>query len=366
MVEIKMIPVDKIRPNPFQPRETFDKEKLEELAESIKESGLLQPILVRKDGDTYEIIAGERRWRAAVLAGLKEIPAIIKEPRPDDIEAMELSLIENWHRQNLNSVETERFIYKLWENGKKTGRYKSISDMAKKLGIPAVTLRAIIHAYEDRQKLYKEHDKSMEQLSYVDFRETEILKDKPELRKQVLELRAKGKLTAASELRQFSKIIKEYPELAEYAIKLKEKGKTIEEIERSVKFIAAQPEEIRQEFIEAGIEIETPITHEIKIEIPEETIKELKVKVEEMEKKIEEITASPEFKEKERLRKNWLAHTAILSNLGDAFCPICGADWRNLRWVCHDLDLQKAQALAAEMFQKAIEKDKGKKRKGGR
>ena len=75
-MQVKMIRIDEIRPNPFQPRESFPKEEIQQLAKSIKVFGLLQPIIVRKKGKTYEIIAGERRWRAAHFAGLKEIPAI--------------------------------------------------------------------------------------------------------------------------------------------------------------------------------------------------------------------------------------------------------------------------------------------------
>ena len=142
-------------------------------------------------------------------------------------------MIENWHRLNLDSLEAERFIYKLWEDGRKSGRYKSIADMARKLGLKEWTLRTIIRAYEDREKLFKDENNSRELLSYTDFRETEILKDETELRKQVLDLRAKDKITR-DELRQFSKIIKENPEMAEYAIKLKEEGKSVQEIEQSI------------------------------------------------------------------------------------------------------------------------------------
>ncbi len=95
--------VEKVVPNSTQPRKDFLKEPLEELAKSIKEQGVIQPITVRKKGDNYEIIAGERRWRASQLAGLQEVPAIIKEV--DDQKSMELALIENLQREDLNPVE---------------------------------------------------------------------------------------------------------------------------------------------------------------------------------------------------------------------------------------------------------------------
>ncbi|NJL23946.1 MAG: ParB/RepB/Spo0J family partition protein [Calothrix sp. SM1_5_4] len=96
--------IEKIYPNPNQPRQVFDKEPLQELADSIKEKGIIQPLLVRKSADgEYEIIAGERRWRAAQIAGLKEVPAIIKDS--EEQEVLELALIENIQRENLNAVE---------------------------------------------------------------------------------------------------------------------------------------------------------------------------------------------------------------------------------------------------------------------
>ncbi len=101
--------INKIEPNKNQPRTSFDEEKIAELAESIKEIGIVQPIVVKKNGDFFMIIAGERRWRAARKAGLKTIPVIIKEY--DEAEALEASLIENIQRENLNPLE-EAFTYK--------------------------------------------------------------------------------------------------------------------------------------------------------------------------------------------------------------------------------------------------------------
>ncbi len=97
------IKVSLIEPNREQPRKEFDKEQMEELASSIRQYGVLQPIMVQKKGDMYEIIAGERRWRAAKMAGLKEIPAIIREY--DKQKKMEISLIENVQRADLNPIE---------------------------------------------------------------------------------------------------------------------------------------------------------------------------------------------------------------------------------------------------------------------
>ena len=100
---VTMVRLTKVEPNRNQPRKSFDPEKLQELSDSIKNKGLLEPIIVQDFKDHYEIIAGERRWRACKLAGLKEIPVIIKDY--EDRERVEISLIENIQRENLNPIE---------------------------------------------------------------------------------------------------------------------------------------------------------------------------------------------------------------------------------------------------------------------
>lgn len=95
-----------VKPNPFQPREYFDDQSLEELTQSIKEKGVIQPIIVRRKGDIYELIAGERRLRACKSLGLNEIPVIIKDV--EDKDSLEISLIENIQRQELNPIEEAR------------------------------------------------------------------------------------------------------------------------------------------------------------------------------------------------------------------------------------------------------------------
>ena len=98
-----MVKLSKVEPNREQPRKNFDEDSLQELAESLKQFGMLQPILVQNRGDYYEIIAGERRWRAAKIAGLKEVPVIVRELT--DQEIVQISLIENIQREDLNPIE---------------------------------------------------------------------------------------------------------------------------------------------------------------------------------------------------------------------------------------------------------------------
>ena len=105
--------ISEIEPNRDQPRKAFDEEQLEELADSIRKYGVLQPLLVQKKGESYEIIAGERRWRAAKLAGLKMIPAVIREYSPQ--QAMEIALIENVQREDLNPIEEAQAYQRLMQ-----------------------------------------------------------------------------------------------------------------------------------------------------------------------------------------------------------------------------------------------------------
>ena len=98
-----MMALDRVRPCPFQPRKDFSDEAIQELAESIKAQGIVQPLIVREQGDIFELIAGERRWRAARTAGLLEVPIIVREA--DDRKVLELALIENLQRENLNPIE---------------------------------------------------------------------------------------------------------------------------------------------------------------------------------------------------------------------------------------------------------------------
>ncbi|MFA6357445.1 MAG: ParB/RepB/Spo0J family partition protein [Candidatus Omnitrophota bacterium] len=101
--EIIYVQTGQIKANPFQPREVFDQLSIEELAQSIKEKGVIQPLLVRRRGDSYELIAGERRLRAATSLGLAEIPIIVRDV--SDQDSLELALIENIQRESLNSIE---------------------------------------------------------------------------------------------------------------------------------------------------------------------------------------------------------------------------------------------------------------------
>src|SRR6516165_2367766 len=98
------VAIDAIAPNPLQPRTVFQPDRLEELAASIRANGIIQPLIVRRAGQSYQIVAGERRWRAAKIAGLSEVPVVVQEIA--DRQMLELALIENVQREDLNPIET--------------------------------------------------------------------------------------------------------------------------------------------------------------------------------------------------------------------------------------------------------------------
>ena len=138
VVELK---INDISPNEGQPRKVFNEELLNELAESIKENGVIQPIIVQKKGTGYRIVAGERRWRASRLAGLKVIPAIVRDLT--DLQTMEQALIENIQREDLNPIEEAYAMDNLLKAHKLTQE-----ELAKKLGKPRATIANTVRLME--------------------------------------------------------------------------------------------------------------------------------------------------------------------------------------------------------------------------
>ncbi|MCI8460935.1 MAG: ParB/RepB/Spo0J family partition protein [Bacilli bacterium] len=141
--EVTQIPLGELRSNPYQPRKIFDETALEELANSIKEHGVFQPIIVKKSIKGYEIIAGERRVKASLMAGLKEIPAIVRDF--NDTQMMEIALLENLQRENLTAIEEATAYKKLQETlsitqeelAKRLGKSRShITNMLGLLNLP--------------------------------------------------------------------------------------------------------------------------------------------------------------------------------------------------------------------------------------
>ncbi len=151
--EIVFVQPQQIKPNPFQPREKFDTGHIEELAQSIKEKGVIQPLLVRRRGDNYELIAGERRLRACNLLGLKELPVIVKEV--DDRDSLEYALIENIQRESLNPIEEAHAYQHLIDKFQVT-QEKMSQGLGKSRAAIANTLRLLNLPHEIQEEIKKE------------------------------------------------------------------------------------------------------------------------------------------------------------------------------------------------------------------
>lgn len=144
-----MVPIAEIQPNPFQPRDIFNEDLLKKLADSMKDAGVIHPIVVRQLGFHYQIVAGERRWRAAQIAGLKEIPCIVKEI--DEERVLLESLIENLHRKDLTDIERENAVHELWDSREDFG-FKYKSGLARAIGVPSQDVENDLEAWEFRHE----------------------------------------------------------------------------------------------------------------------------------------------------------------------------------------------------------------------
>lgn len=214
--DIKEINLDEIRSNPYQPRKTFNEESLNELAESLKEHGLLQPIIVKKSIKGYELIAGERRTKAARLAGFKTIPAIIKDF--DDTQMMELALVENIQRENLNPIDEAMAyenIIKLSkmtqdEFAKKFGKSRShVTNMLGLLKLPERTKK-----YVENGKISMGHARSLSKISDID--KIYDLTDK--IINENISVRELEKLITEEELPKVNKIVRKKDNNSHYKL----------------------------------------------------------------------------------------------------------------------------------------------------
>ena len=148
-MELKQIPTNQITANPEQPRETFEREKLRELSDSIKEIGLINPITVRKKGKQYEIVAGERRWRAHQIAKIGKISALVKEYKSEGQVAVE-SLIENIHREDLQNMEKAKFLLRI-----KNIENLTNEKLAKRVGMGETVVRSLLNIISIEKEIKK-------------------------------------------------------------------------------------------------------------------------------------------------------------------------------------------------------------------
>jgi ParB/RepB/Spo0J family partition protein len=291
-LEVRMIRLEEIRPNPFQPRTSFPKEEIEELANTIKEVGLLQPITVRKKGKTYQIISGERRWRACQFAGLSEIPAIIKDA--SDSQMMIESLIENVQRKDLEPIEKAKGlseVYRLagFEPAKAMSalitldRYnrerlerqltkdeRAIKDVADKVGLSydyQYRLLTQLKLTPEEQKRVTELGLGYEEIATI------ATVEEPEIRKKFIEIAPELK---RAEIKKVSKVVKEAPKpVVEAVLKREVSPEVAEEI------IKIEKPEIREQALEIakkgvytveGIKTRIAQLEKPPIELPEDPI----------------------------------------------------------------------------------------------
>ncbi|MDD5059727.1 MAG: ParB/RepB/Spo0J family partition protein [Candidatus Omnitrophica bacterium] len=203
--EILYVQSGQIKPNPFQPREEFDQQSIEELAQSIKEKGVIQPLLVRRKGENYELIAGERRLRAATSLGLNEIPVIVREV--SDQDSLELALIENIQREGLNPIEEAHAYQHLMDKFNIT--QEKISEAVGKARVTITnTLRLLKLPHEIQEEMKKGR------ISFAHGRALLELEDANQQRRLVQQVISKG--LSVRELENLLK--KSRPKLAKKSI----------------------------------------------------------------------------------------------------------------------------------------------------
>jgi len=271
----------KIVPNPRQPRTSFNRERLEELAESIKVHGLLEPIVVRKQGLGYQIVCGERRWRAVQLVNLKTIPAIVKDTSDENI--LVESLIENIHREDLTSIERENAIKVLWD----TGKYKTQVELGKVLGYKSDTrISALLGAIEFREKYLSDKNSAVEEVSTRTIIDTSGLRD--DLRADIVKGVAENKIKA-EDVQKLASEIRKAPENTQKAIieKVASEEIPLKDLSSYIEDLKKAPEPVRKAIIENKVDYEDVKPHistiETRPEVADQFVEEFVQRKEEKE-----------------------------------------------------------------------------------
>lgn len=235
--EVVSLYLDDIIPNRFQPRERFDENALKELAASIKEHGVIQPIIVRKIGDKYEIIAGERRYKASAMAGLTKIPAIIRNL--DDKESSKVALLENLQRKNLSAIEEARTYQKILDLDQMT-QYELAKTMGKSQPAVANKLRLLTLPDEVQDALLKEKISERHARSLLNLENEndqiemlhKIINTRMTVRELDEEIKNKNKTTLLQGLESSTEFIPKKEEKIEEPIPKYEAEKPIESIDK--------------------------------------------------------------------------------------------------------------------------------------
>lgn len=342
-IECKIVDVNKLSPNPSQPREKFDEENLSELAVSLKSRGDIQPIIVREHERGYQIIAGERRWRAAKLAGMKEVPVLVRATAEEDV--LLESLIENLHRQDLKSHERENAVYALW----KTDRWKTYEELGKTLGKTYKWVSSNVEAASIRKKERIPVEVSTRTISSTVGLEREE-------RRQIIEKVRKEEIPE-KEVREYARVVKKATKPVKKAL-LKPKSRLTPKMAQKLLELP-EPKQVRAvKQIEAlRLEEDEAISHveAMKVEVPlppPEEIGKVRVRYEELQKEIKAKLETPEAIERGDLFRNWTSHIAVAGIFDSISCPICKS--KKLGWMCHNLTIQDALSTAEKKYKEDI------------
>jgi len=342
-MKFKTVDIDILSPNPFQPREHFDKESLTELANSLKSRGQIQPVVVREQGSRYQIIAGERRWRAAKIAGLREIPVLVKDTAEENV--LLESLIENLHRLNLTSVERENAVYRLW----KTGKWKNHAELGRELGKSPTWVSSNVNSAIIRKK-----EKISPTISTRIIHSTSTLGE--EERSQIIEKFRREEITEPK-IREYARVVKKATKPVKKAL-LKPKSRVTPKMAQKLLELP-EPKQVRAvKQIEAlRLEEDEAISHveAMKVEIPlppPEELGEVRARYEELQKDIKAKLSTPEAIERGELFRNWTSHIAVAGIIDSISCPVCKS--KKLGWICHNLTIQDALAKAEKKYKEDL------------
>jgi len=320
-VEYKEIPIEDIEPSPFQVRKEFDQEKLKELADSLESTGDIQPVIVREKNNGYQLICGERRWKASKMTELDNLPALVRDTEPENI--LLESLVENIHREDLTSTERENAVYELWESGE----WDTKKELAKKLGKSPQFVRD-----NTKAALVRREENIPVESTTRDVRDVSGLEQRD--RERVLEKKVKGEVEQ-SDLREFRRLVKKADE--ETKEQLLQLGVKVD-IETARAIVEERKETIEEETVRR--------------EPTEEEIEGIETSIQDIKEETEETLAKPEVQERKKLKDNWQALVGILNRVDRAFCPVCGDG--ELEFTCHGLTIEEAKNIAREEYQKSV------------
>ncbi len=374
-LQVVLLEIDKIRPSPFQPRESFPKEEIRELAETIKKVGLLQPISVRKKGNTYQIISGERRWRASQFAKLESIPAIVKEA--SDGEMMLESLIENVQRKDLEPIEKGRGLAEVYKlvglnptdvattlhmisrKQEEPQKYASLTKEEKQVKETA-DMVGLSYDYQYRLlsqlRLTPGEQKRVTELG-LGYEEIHSIAgiQQPEVRKKVIEAAPQLK---RQEVKKISSVVRKAPESSVVKAMLKPKTKVTGAVAEKILELPKEKQDTAIRQVEQlRLDEEDAIQHveSMKIQVPlppKEEIEAVRERYKTLQDEIRTKLATPEARLKGALFKNWTSHIAMVGALDSLSCPICNS--KKLGWLCHDLPVQSALKQTEEKYKSSI------------